>query len=294
MHFATNSQSNSLPLPLGEVEPTEGEGEAEHGLLTLLLSDSRVMVLRLILPAILVLGLIGVGAYYEGLWTERWVEQDNHLLQQFSASVERSPQEFGDWTSVETPITEEEFERTGCKAYDSRVFRHRSTGDEVSVYVVSGTARHITIHTPDWCYVGAGFKMEGKPQSHEVPFGESAGEFKTTTFMKTDATGQQRLRIFWAYSDDGKWIGPRKEKGFFAGRPALVKVYLISSAVEGEAVDQSPVLEFAREFMPRLTQELFVNASVPPTAIPAAPSTTPSTTPSTPTPGPSDLDLSTL
>lgn len=222
------------------------------------------MLLKLVFPLVVVTALVGVGTYYQGLYTERWVPQNSELLQLLSTNLESSPDQFGEWISEATPLSDAEFELTGCRAYDSRLFKHKRTGREVSVYVVSGTARHITIHSPDWCYVGAGFKMEGKPSPYSIPLEDGTdAEFLTTTFMKTDATGQQRLRIFWAYSDDGKWIGPDVAKTYFAGRPALVKVYLISPAPEGEVPEESPVLDFAKEFVPLLNSRVFAKAPAP-------------------------------
>ena len=48
----------------------------------------------------------------------------------------------------------------------SRTYRNRD-GQIVNVYLVTGSARHVTIHTPDWCYVGAGYDIiGGEPQQY--------------------------------------------------------------------------------------------------------------------------------
>ena len=182
---------------------------------------------------------------------------NSELLTQFTENMETVPASFNNWKSEDSPLSPEEFERTDCTAYVSRNYTNTSTAKQVSVYSVVGTARHVTIHSPDWCYVGAGFTMENQPQPYIIQIDGENHEFTTATFSKNSNEGLKRLRIFWSYTEDGTWHGPSSPKSYFAGKPALCKVYLITSiSPDDKDIDGDPSIGFAKEFMPLITKEL--------------------------------------
>ena len=120
------------------------------------------MVRQAIPLAIATLLIVG-GMLYQGKLTERWGDMNSELLAQFTENMKTVPSSFDSWSSEETPLSPEEFERTDCTAYVSRNYSNRNTAKQVSVYSVVGTARHVTIHSPDWCYVGAGLPWRANP-----------------------------------------------------------------------------------------------------------------------------------
>jgi hypothetical protein len=217
-----------------------------------------------ILPIVAVVVLITLGTLYEGKVTERWAKYESERLRLFTEQLDDVPASFDSWEGVETPLTEEAFAATNCTGYVSRVYKNTNTAEEVSVYLVAGTARHITIHTPDWCYPGAGFEKEEDVTPHIIDCG---GEppmpvaFSTAVFRKEELSEIQRLRIFWSYSEDGVWEGPTLAKARYANRPALYKVYLIAPAPSDQTPDDSPSVEFAKVFMPLLNRILFPPAA---------------------------------
>jgi hypothetical protein len=103
--------------------------------------------------------------------------------------------------------------------------------------------------------------MDNPPIAYSIPVDEleKDPEFQTTTFTKHDASGTtDRLRIFWSYTDDGVWRGPRSPKPVFGRKDALYKVYFISkAALRQESVEDSPSLDFARDFFPAVNNILF-------------------------------------
>ena len=181
-------------------------------------------------------------------------------LNQFTDRLQLVPMMIGDWEGRDEQINEEEFKASNCSGCVSRTYVNRE-GQRVNVYLVSGSARHVTIHTPDWCYVGAGYDMIDDPQQYtidKVPGVEPQPEFLTTVFKKEDPVQTHMIRIFWSFSDDGNWRGPRMPKPTFAGRSALYKVYLITELDEvGAEIEKNPTLEFTRQFLPELNRVLF-------------------------------------
>ena len=215
------------------------------------------------LPFAVVMIVLAVGTLIEGKYSDRWGRKSSAKLDAFTERLNQVPMEVGDWIGQEDQIDLKDFQASNCTGCVSRTYTNRE-GQQVNVYLVSGSARHVTIHTPDWCYVGAGFVMEHEPQQYtleDVPDVISAPEFLTTRFLKEETLQTHRLRIFWSFSDDGKWIGPRMPKPAFAGRSAMYKIYLITKldGTMSMEVDDNPTLDFARQFFPVANKILFTN-----------------------------------
>jgi hypothetical protein len=215
---------------------------------------------QLIILIAVVVVLIGTTTVVQGIFTDRWVPRDSARLRRFTDRVDKIPKVIGLWEGEDDEVDPKEFKRTNCTKCISRRYTNRQTSEKVSLYVVSGTARHITIHTPDWCYQGAGFKMEGKPAQYTMDMGGEVPnpEFATAVFRRPDPVSpaaSEGLRIFWAYSDDGQWRGPDWAKVYYAGRPALYKMYLIGPATN--TPEESPANAFAKDAFPILSRILF-------------------------------------
>ena len=213
------------------------------------------------------LAVLAYGTYRHGCYTDRFSPAQSEKLDTFTECVQELPLEFGDWVGTETKIPDKQFKLTNCTAYQSASFENRTTGDVVSTYIVSGTGRHITIHSPDWCYQGAGYDMQGKPVQFtmDVPGVEANPEFLTAVFRKEDIANPmatQELRIFWTYSNDGKWIGPDMAKMYYSGVPALYKIYLICNVTGRDSdAEASTANQFAQEVLPEINRILFRKAT---------------------------------
>lgn len=223
------------------------------------------------LPIGILLGVLIVGTYVEGTYSDRWGKAQSEKLDQFTAAVDRIPKEFGHWTSMEDKIDEEQFKASNCTNCISRTYTNRE-GERVNVYLVSGTGRHVTIHTPDWCYVGAGYDIvDGEPQQYTDDSAatlETPPEFLTAIFRKEDPLFTHHIRIFWTFSDDGIWRGPRMPKPALGSKPAMYKIYMITEINEVNAeVSKDATLKFAREFLPLINGILFEEPGSSPAAV---------------------------
>ncbi len=214
-------------------------------------------------PFVVVVIALAAGTLWEGKYSERWGAVTSERLQTFTERLNHIPMKVGDWQGIDEPETEEQqrqFAASHCTNFVSRTYTNRD-GQRVNVYIVSGNNRHITIHTPDWCYVGAGYRMIDSPRQRRisnVPNMPADPEFLTTVFRKEEALFSHHIRIFWGFSDDGTWRGPKSPKLAYAGRPALYKIYMITDLDEvGNDIEKNPTLEFAREFLPVINPILF-------------------------------------
>jgi hypothetical protein len=229
----------------------------------------------LFIPLAALLAVLAVTTYLQGVATERWGREKTERLQKLATNVnERIPMEIGEWIATEHEVDKEQYKASNCEAARALTFENRTSGEEIDVFVVAGTARNVTIHTPDWCYRGAGYEMENEKNEFimECPGLPQPPEFLTATFKKEEPSQITRLRIFWTFSDDGSWHGPRQEKVTFAGRKSLAKVYLITRIpLQGDELEENATFSFVKDFMPVLNAALFENLDESPAPAAAKP-----------------------
>jgi hypothetical protein len=215
---------------------------------------------QLALPLAAALILIAVATWIHGALTDRWGMDRPAELEQFSQRLKGVPKVIGDWEGVDAPIDPRQLEAARVTGHVSRTYRHQPTGQLVNVFLVCGTSRHITLHTPNLCYSAAGYESEGPPQTYPVDAGLAQPvEFATSLFYKEEPTGLTQMRIFWTFSGDGQWHGPRFARTALAGTGALYKLYLVVPISPGQSrsPEDSAALKFAREAMPKLQSILF-------------------------------------
>ena len=213
-----------------------------------------------IIFAVLAAATAVAGGLHQGKLCDRWSLEVTKELTAFNERIKNVPRQIGDWASIDSPVDEKQFAASHCTGLVSRVYKHARTGQEVSLYLVSGKAFHVTLHTPDWCYVAAGYEMQAKPSNYAGVKIEGIPDpdFLNTIFYKETPTLTRKLRILWTYSLDGHWTAPKLAEHRFAGKPALYKVYLITE-LDGPApaMSEDPAVAFAKDFFPVVNPILF-------------------------------------
>jgi hypothetical protein len=218
---------------------------------------------QLAVPICVVVAVIAVGTYLEGNSTGRWRDlRDTPRLAEMAANMENIPLKFGEWegTRIEDDeIARIQYEKAKVRAHADILFRHRRiTGKEVRVSLVCAHHRSIARHTPDKCYVGAGFDVHDAERQDYVttPVGEV--KVRTAQFIRQDQTSRQNQRIVWCFSDNGDWIAPESGRFGLAGSDAWYKLYVMTS-IHGSkrAIDIQDSQDFLRDFIPALNKALF-------------------------------------
>lgn len=217
------------------------------------------MVKTLIPAAVAVVAIVAISVP-QGIYTERWGKDTSGDRDLYVARLANIPKDFGDWRGKddEREVDKRVLERAGHDGYVSRTYRNIKTNQEVSISLVCGHPQHIAEHTPDQCYVAAGFTQPSTAQAYRVTMnnGESA-EFRTTTFVKESQESATRLKIFWAWRTATEpWSGPSVNwaKIKFSGKPALYKLYVIDTTkpVRGRVDREGPAVAFIREVLPQI------------------------------------------
>jgi hypothetical protein len=165
--------------------------------------------------------LIGLGGYVHGVWTDRWSVSPE--LEEAIGKLPRVPLTFGDWRGQAQSLRPREAEQAGFSAHLMRRYE-RHDGAVVNVMLACGRAGPLAVHTPEVCYVGAGFALAG-PATRYTAEGAKlspAAEFWKGKFSREGvATAHQR--VFWGWHARGAWVAADSPRWAFRGLPMLHK-----------------------------------------------------------------------
>jgi hypothetical protein len=211
------------------------------------------------LPLLVITGALTVlSGYVHGLWTGRWA--DSAELDAAVARLDRVPAKIGDWEGQAEELDARAVRLAGFRGYLTRQYKNRRTGATVNVLLACGRPGPLSVHTPDVCYRGAGFRQLDAATKHTPgPAGGSApDEFWMANFNKNVAGVPTQQRVLWAWSTRGGWQAPDNPRLTFAGGSALYKLYVINPRAGADGGPaQSQADEFLRQLLPELQQALF-------------------------------------
>lgn len=206
------------------------------------------------LPALVGVIAVLVTGVVHGLWTDRW--QTSNACASAAERMHELPLELGEWTGEAV-----EFERGRGNPVAGTLYRRYTNRDGVmvQVFMVCGRPGPIAVHTPDVCYAANGYAV-GSKEKFTVPkeLAPAGGTFLTSELRKTRASEQTNLRAFWAWNAAGGWEAPEEPRLAFAGKPVLVKLYVIREmSSPGEPLAKDPCLDLMRHLLPALEKTLF-------------------------------------
>lgn len=215
--------------------------------------------MRRVLIPLVGIGLLGISAVLHGVQTGRW--RDPEVLTRAAERIERVPREFGGWVSQPLEISERQM--TGAEASGAMAANYKSqtsqtpSGGLVQVMLLCGPAGPVALHPPTVCFQGTGYRQcaDVKKVTVKDESGHAAGAFWTTEFERSADGIPERIRTWWGWSTDGRWMAPENARFAFAGEPVLFKLYLIETVQPG--VDASAIPKFANDFLPRLRANVF-------------------------------------
>lgn len=234
----------------------------------------------------IVVVLIVIGTYFEGMRTSRWGDPKSEVLDSYKAAIQDFPVAFGDWNgdlSTESrDLTDLVAKEAGAEASLSRNYHSDSVSRDIMINIICGFSRKVAIHTPDACYRGAGFHIEGEITTVKVPYIDRAlqakyaaegemqaaykaqkeAEFRTALFVREEQNGLiTRQRVFWTWKGaDSDWIAPEIPRNRWRPVDPLCKMYI--STIEGPTetpLSESPIFEFGKVLFPDL--EPFFNGT---------------------------------
>jgi hypothetical protein len=209
-------------------------------------------MLRSLPPIFAAVLIVGTGIVH-GFWSDRWAPaaEPREAAERFAAL----PMTVGEWDGKDPDKPGESV--PGVVGSFQRHYTHRITGTTVTVALVCGRPGPVSIHTPDSCYTASGYDF-GTRSPVEVAKG---ADFWTADAVRTKATDETRLRVFWAWNAGQGWNAPEDARTAYARYPVLHKLYVLRELDSlAEPVKDDPGLSFLRAFLPELNARLFAPA----------------------------------
>jgi hypothetical protein len=198
--------------------------------------------------AVLVLVISGL---VHGSWTNRW--EQSQALEEAVRSLQRMPARLGDWQGEDLDLEARQFAHSGIDGYKAMGYVDPFDHSRISTLLVVGRAGPVSVHTPDVCYGGAGYEMLGRPARHSVGGlpGQGPSELWVVRFRKQGLSETSSLRVFWAWSEDGRqWQVPDNPRMAFGRTAALYKLYVVREmASADEPLEDDPAVELIRRFI---------------------------------------------
>jgi hypothetical protein len=201
------------------------------------------------------LALVASGLVH-GFWTDRW--QAPAETREAADQLEQLPLELGDWHGQSLPVKPGQAGQ-GVAGCIQRCYVNDKTTAVVLV-LVCGRPGPVSIHTPEACYVASGYNL-GSRSRVRLADGDAAPELWTADALRTNATEEKRVRLFWGWNDGRGWTAAEDPRVQFARRPVLHKLYVLRDLTANERPREEPCQDFLRVLLPVLDRTLFAQGS---------------------------------
>jgi len=216
-------------------------------------------------PLLLAFTIVIASGIAHGLCSDRWAPSPR--MQQAIERLPAVPQAIGDWDGQDLENDVAEKHRGDIQGALQRRYVQRGTGQEVLLSIVCGRSGPISVHTPDVCYQGAGYRMTGEPTKQLVA-AAGANEPVTlwkATFIKDTFPVREELRVYWAWNAGNGWQAVKEPRLTFARFPILHKLYAIYRVPphpsppggRGDGGEGDPCPDFLRQLLPEANGKLF-------------------------------------
>jgi hypothetical protein len=210
-----------------------------------------------ILSGLIAVVLLAASGVSHRIWTGAWSVSGEPALS--ASRLPALPATLGDWVGVDTEVDGKQLAQAEAAGYLARRYVQRRSGAEVSLFIICGRPGPVSVHTPDICYGGIGFRLAGA-ESHYRAEGNAdtpSAEFITGNFVKPDPALPQNLRIYWGWKAGSGWRAPANPRMTFGAVPALYKMYLVYRPLPGvELPQRDPCQDFLRDLLPELEKTL--------------------------------------
>ena len=192
-----------------------------------------------------------------GLWTNRWKASDD--LRQAVESLNQVPMKIGDWRGENLPTDPEVMSVGRIDGFLSRVYRNQRTGQGLTLMIVCGRPGPISVHTPDVCFRGRGYVLDGDAKHENLaPATASAPADFWHGYFVNEGNVEGEEEAYWSWNATGTWQAPQNPRWTFAARRVLYKLYLVRGIGKRPAKDsRSAVNAFADVLLPVLQKSLF-------------------------------------
>jgi hypothetical protein len=209
------------------------------------------------LPGVVGIVLLCGYGIAEGVLANRW--RGSEALDQAAARLTGVPRNVGEWEGTDQEMNPREFVVAELRGAVWRHYTHRRSGEAVTVLLVCGRGGPVAVHTPDVCFAGQGFALQGRAERRSLTTTAGPAEFHAGRFEKPGPVGAEACAVLWAWTVDGAWEAPTNPRVRYAREQAVYKLYLIHVVgyQPGAPAANVVLTDFASAFVPAVHDALF-------------------------------------
>jgi hypothetical protein len=164
------------------------------------------------------------------------------------------------WSSTDFELKQQELQIGGIDGYLARNYQRLESGEVVSVLILTGPGGPISVHPPEVCFAGRGYRKESKSEFVTVPnVGSDDGDhrFEMAVFRGPESTDGHRAQLLWAWTATGVWSVPANPRLTFARLPRLYKMYVSRTLQPGQdRRDNALCLDLMKQLIPEFQRRL--------------------------------------
>jgi hypothetical protein len=180
-----------------------------------------------------------------GIRTDRW--QPPVDVARAADRLEELPLEIGPWKGQRVEVKTGQA-GAGVAGFIQRRYENHHTGASVALAIVCGRPGPVSIHTPEVCYGASGYLVGNRQR---VAAAGDQGSFWKTDAVRTTATDEVRLRIYYGWFASAAWAAPDDARTAFPREQVLHKLYVVRELGTAETKDE-PCEDFLRVLLPEL------------------------------------------
>ena len=204
---------------------------------------------KLVVPLLAVTVLTAVPAVIGGNYVGRWGTPP--VLAASASRLEAFPTEFGAWqlAAEGEPLSVEVCVELGLAGNISRTYRHRESGDAVTLLLMAGQPGRLVRHPPSICYAANGNAQVGAERKLAVAGSPAASEYRLLEYRNSAQVVERPFFVAYGFSTGDAWQAPDWPRIEYGAAPMLFKLQALTS-IEGDEVKASEgrLQEFLSEF----------------------------------------------
>ena len=204
-------------------------------------------------------GLTIVPALVHGHYANRW--QTPPQASQVAARLQQFPTIIGDWELWQEgdPLSTAVERELGLLGYLTRQYRHRESGDVVSLLLLVGQPGPLIRHPPDVCYTSRANEPVGDPTTLlvEGEHGAAASRWRVLNYRRRNPM-LSTFRVAYAHTTDGVWDTPEWPRLAYGAAPLLYKAQILYAPPTSSLPDNAAqiIAAFARTYSRAFRQHL--------------------------------------
>ena len=178
------------------------------------------------------------------------------------ARLDAVPTTLGAWVAATNVIPPEHLRIAEAQAYLSRTYTNAGRREAVSVMLLYGEPGPLGAHTPETCYVGAGYQQLGAAVVRDL-----AGAEVWAAKFETAGDAPVTLGVNWAWGTGEGWKASDNPRFDFAGHSRIYKLYVSDVVPRGGAAGARP----ADDFLPAFLAEVRARLAAADSSLPLSP-----------------------